>query len=97
MQSAFVFIQVPKYVSEKWKKATGKCEVGKLKITRSKYYIRFILKTFYIRLFSHNHVIEFFKTCVSKIVSHKIKTKSCLVYTNLFKFDCETSNVCLCK
>ena len=36
MQSAFVFIQVPKYVSEKWKKATGKCEVGKLKITRSK-------------------------------------------------------------
>lgn len=29
-------VKVPKYLSEKWKKAGGKCEVGKLRITRSK-------------------------------------------------------------
>ncbi|KAL4220343.1 General transcription factor IIF subunit 2 [Mactra antiquata] len=29
-------VKVPKYLSEKWKKASGKCEVGRLKITRSK-------------------------------------------------------------
>ncbi|XP_045200091.2 general transcription factor IIF subunit 2-like [Mercenaria mercenaria] len=29
-------VKVPKYLSEKWKKASGKCEVGRLMITRSK-------------------------------------------------------------
>lgn len=29
-------VKVPKYLSEKWKKAPGSCEVGKLKITRSR-------------------------------------------------------------
>lgn len=29
-------VKVPKYLSERWKKAEGKCEVGKLRITRSK-------------------------------------------------------------
>lgn len=29
-------VKVPKYLSEKWKKASGKCEVGRLKITRSR-------------------------------------------------------------
>lgn len=29
-------VKVPKYLSEKWKKASGKCEVGKLRITRTK-------------------------------------------------------------
>lgn len=29
-------VKVPKYLSERWKNADGKCEVGKLRITRSK-------------------------------------------------------------
>ena len=31
------------------------------------------------------------------LYSNRHWIKSCLVYTNLFKFDCETSNFCLCK
>ena len=34
--SSDTVLQVPKYLSERWKNADGKCEVGKLRITRSK-------------------------------------------------------------